>query len=103
MLNNVILVGRLVNKPTIERIENGKEISRITLAVQRALKNTDRENETDFIPVELYEGIAEKTTEYCHKGDVIGVKGRLQIKEDKLIVMAEKVTFLSSQKVEDGE
>lgn len=98
MLNQIILVGRLVNDPTIERIENGKEISTITLAVQRALKNTDGEYETDFIPVELYKGIAENTAEYCHKGDVIGIKGRLQFKEDKLMVVAEKVTFLSSKK-----
>lgn len=96
MLNQIVLAGRLVNEPTIEELEDGRKRSEITLAVNRQFKNADGEYETDFIPVELYEGIAEKNTEYCHKGDAIGVKGRLQIKEDKLIVMAEKVTLLSS-------
>ena len=46
------------------------------------------------------------TSEYCRKGDIIGVKGRLQSstyeKEDgskayKMELIAEKVTFLSSK------
>lgn len=96
MTNYIVLVGRLVNDPTIERIENGKEISTITVAVTRSYKNADGEYDTDFIPVNLYKNIAEKTAEYCHKGDVIGIKGRMEFKEDKLEVIAEKVTFLSS-------
>ena len=98
MLNNCILVGRLVNEPTIEALENGRKRSEITLAVQRQFKNTEGEYETDFVPVALYEGIADNTANYCKKGDVIGIKGRLQFKEDKLMVVAEKVTFLASKK-----
>ena len=56
--------------------------------------------------------IAENTAEYCKKGDIVGVKGRLQTnnyeKEDgskvfKLDVVAEKVTFLSSRSKEEPE
>ena len=56
------------------------------------------EYETDFIPVTLWQGIAEQTTNYCKKGDLVGVKGRLQVREGKVEVVAEKVTFLSSKK-----
>ena len=104
MLNQIILVGRLVNEPTIEALEDGRKRSEITLAVNRQFKNAEGKYETDFVPVTLYEGIAENTAEYCHKGDVIGVKGRLEFKEDKLIAIAEKVTFLSSKSPkEDAE
>ena len=102
MLNQIILVGRLVNDPTIEELESGKKVSNITLAVQRCYKNTEGMYDTDFIDCTLWTGIAENTCEYCKKGDVIGVKGRIQtrvIEDDKKVmeVVAEKVTFLSSK------
>lgn len=103
MMNQTVLVGRLVNEPTIKELESGKKVSYITLAVQRAYKNMDGEYETDFIPVVLWEAISTNVLEYCHKGDILGVKGRLQVREDKVEVVAEKVTFLSSRKPEVNE
>lgn len=107
MLNQIVLVGRLVQDPEIKELENGAKTSYITLAVSRSYKNSDGIYEADFIPVRLYKGIAENTTEYCKKGDVIGVRGRVQTKqeEDKNIIeiVAEKVTFLSSRKETEEE
>lgn len=107
MLNQIVLVGRLVQDPEIKELENGMRTSYITLAVSRSWKNADGIYETDFIPCLLYKGIAENTTKYCKKGDVIGVKGRVQTKqeEDKTIIeiVAEKVTFLSSRKETEEE
>lgn len=109
MLNQVVLVGRLVQNPEISPLENGKKKSSITLAVSRSFKNMDGEYETDFINCVLWNGIAENTCEYCKKGDIVGVKGRIQtrtaLQEDSqkkyyVDVVAEKVTFLSSKKEE---
>ena len=109
MLNQVVLVGRLVKNPEIQKIENNKSILRITLAVPRSFKNSNGEYDTDFIDCTLWDMVAKNTTDYCHKGDIIGIKGRLQTskyeKEEhivyKLEVIAEKVTFLSSNKQEE--
>lgn len=98
MLNQIVLVGRLTNEPTIEELESGKKVSNITLAVQRPYKNTEGIYETDLIPITLWQGIAENTISYVHQGDLIGVKGRMQVKDEKLDIVAEKVTFLSSKK-----
>lgn len=107
MLNQVVLVGRLVQDPEIKELENEVKTSYITLAVPRSYKNSDGIYETDFIPCVLYKGIAENTKEYCKKGDLIGIKGRTQTKqeEDKTIIeiVAEKVTFLSSRKESEEE
>lgn len=104
MLNQIILVGRLVEVSKTNETEDGKKISNITLAVPRAYKNTDGEYETDFIDIVLWEGIATNTSEYCKKGDIIGVKGRIQtklIEEQKITeLVAEKVTFLATKKEE---
>ena len=99
MLNQVIMVGRLVERPIIEENENGRKVSEITLAVSRSYKNAEGIYETDFIKCTLWNGIAENTVEYCNKGDVIGIKGRLQcLSGNELQVIAEKVTFLSNNK-----
>ena len=100
MLNQVVMVGRLVSDPEVVK-EGEKELSTITLAIPRSFKNSEGVYETDFIECILYNQIATNTTEYCKKGDIIGVKGRLQSQEveDKRItqIIAEKVTFLSSK------
>jgi single-strand DNA-binding protein len=105
MLNQVVIVGRLVKDPEITEVEKEIKLSRITLAVPRSYKNINGEYETDFVPCTLWRGIAENTATYCKKGDLVGIKGRIQSsayeKDDKKIysidVIAEKVTFLSSK------
>ena len=101
MLNQTVLVGRLVQDPEIKELENDKKVCDITLAVTRSYKNADGIYETDFIPVTLWQGIAENVKEYCKKGDLVGVRGKLQVREDKVEVVGEKVTFLSSKAKEE--
>lgn len=36
------------------------------------------EYETDFINCVLWDSVAKSTSEYCKKGDIVGIKGRLQ-------------------------
>ena len=106
MLNSTVLVGRLANDPELYETETGRKVTRITLAVPRAYKNVNGEYDTDFIGCKLWQGVAQSTTDYCKKGDLIGVKGRIQTSnyetEDgpKFIteVVAEKITFLSGNK-----
>lgn len=99
MLNQIVLVGRLVNDPIVEENENGKNVSVITLAIPRSYKNTEGEYDTDFVDVTLWDKIASNTVEYCKKGDVVGVKGRVaRLQGNQLQVVAEKVTFLTSSR-----
>ena len=104
MLNQVVIIGRLVAKPIVEENENEKKVCNITLAVPRSYKNAEGIYETDFIKCILWNGIAENTAEYCEKGDLVGVKGRLQcLSGNELQLIAEKVSFLSSGKTKKGE
>ena len=111
MLNNTVLVGRLVRDLEVKETENGNKVAQMTLAVPRSFKNMDGSYDTDYIPCVLWKGVAENTAEYCKKGDIVGIKGRIQTRsyehEDELKyvteVIAEKVTFLSSKKTEADE
>lgn len=109
MLNQTVLVGRLVSDPELRETDNGNKVTNITLAVPRSYKNVNGEYDTDFIPCVLWKGIAENTAEYVKKGDLIGIKGHLQtrnleldenIKRQSVEIIAEKVTFLSSKRQE---
>ena len=104
MLNQVVIAGRLVSDPQIIESENNLKRTYVTVAVPRSYKNVDGTYDTDFIRCTLWNGIAETTCEYCKKGDIVGIKGRIQTssyeKEGEKVyatdVIAEKVSFLSS-------
>lgn len=98
MLNQIVIVGRLVKDLEIIEIESGKKTCNLTIAVPRSYKNINGDYDNDYIDCVLWHGIAENTVSYCKKGDLLGIKGRVQkSNEDKeMIVVAEKVTFLSS-------
>ena len=111
MINQVLLVGRLTRTPELFLTENGKKGSFVTLAVGRPYKNADGQYDADFLDCTLWTGIAETTAEYCQKGDIVSVRGRLQsriienedgTKYKKMEIVAEKITFLSSAKKDEN-
>lgn len=105
MLNQLVMVGRLVCDPELKQLSEEKKVTNVTIAVSRSFKNADGEYETDFFDCVIWNSIANATNEYCHKGDLIGIKGRLQNKryEDSEgnikihnEIVAERVTFLQA-------
>lgn len=82
MLNQVVLVGRLTDDIEVATKENGKRVTSLILAVQRTFKNSDGIYETDFIKCTLWNAVAASTSEYCHKGDIVGIWSQhMQYKE----------------------
>lgn len=80
-----------------EEITEGK----IKLAIQRSYKNTEGEYEVDTIELQLWNTAEEtKLARSVHKGDLIGAKGRIQTGN---ILIAEKITFLSSKRPDAKE
>lgn len=113
-MNNVVLVGRLTKEPELISLSSGQNNKKtvITLAVTRNYKNSEGIYDTDFLRCVLWNAIASSTCEYCHKGDIVGIKGRLESsvfeteeKEKNYIteVIVEKITFLSSTKAKQKE
>ena len=88
MLNQVVVVGR------IHSMENGK----LVIAIPRTFKNENGEYDTDYIEARLSKSIDNNVSTYCEVGDLVGIKGRLESDANRMFVIAEKVTFLSSRK-----
>ncbi|MEH7107459.1 MULTISPECIES: single-stranded DNA-binding protein [Bacillaceae] len=106
MINQVTLVGRLTKDPEKKVTSEGIAMANITLAVNRNFRNHNGEFETDFVQCTLWRRAAENTCQYCRKGAIIGITGRMQsrhydAKDGKRIymteVVAETVRFLSSK------
>lgn len=100
-MNNIFLVGRVVNTPSLEkddsaRYNSNKYICNITLAVTRSYKNYEGVYDTDFINCRLYGSIAETTCEYCRKGDLVSVNGSLSsLSGDTIYVIVNKVMYIA--------
>ncbi len=90
MMNNVMLVGRLVEDIKVE-----DKKGYLKLLVTNANKTTTT------IECYLWDQLPENLEEYCHSGDIVGIKGRLENGDNGLYVQVEKMTFLSSKK--EGE
>lgn len=99
MLNQISLVGRITKTPEMMENQDGSKFAIINLAVPRTFKNENGEYDTDFIDCTLWTGIAENACEYCKKGDLVGIRGRIQNLNNtaQLQLIAEKVSFLSSK------
>jgi len=84
MLNQVILVGR-VNK--IDKLSGI-----VSIDIRRP-----NEKDTDLIPITLNEGLIESVLEYLTEGSTIGVKASLQIDNNILRIVGEKLTFINTK------
>ncbi|MCU9594163.1 single-stranded DNA-binding protein [Caldibacillus thermolactis] len=106
MINQVTLVGRLTKDPELKITQDGTAVANVTLAVSRNYRNSNGEIETDFVQCTLWRKTAENTVQYCRKGTIIGITGRIQTRsyenhEGRKIyvtdVVADNVRFLSSK------
>lgn len=103
MINQIVLVGRIVSIVMQDDDKGNRGV--VTIAVPASIKDESGEYPADKIEIELFDNIeielfdniAKNTVDYCKKGDVIGVKGRVQRRDDEpMKVVAEKVTFLTA-------
>lgn len=76
-MNNVILHGRLTRDVELKNANNGTELCKFSVAIDRPTK--DRENKvTDFIPCVAFKERAAFISKYFHQGDGILIEGSIQ-------------------------
>jgi single-strand DNA-binding protein len=106
MFNQVMLVGRLTKDPELRYTAEGAPVATVTLAVNRNFRNSAGDIETDFVNCTLWRKTAENTTNYCRKGSILGVSGRVQTRNYENAdgnrvyvtdVVADSVRFLSGK------
>ena len=81
MINNVVLVGRLTKDIELRKTQSGLSVASFTVACDRRLSQEQRNNNeqsADFISCVAWRGSADFLGQYSHKGDTVGVEGRIQ-------------------------
>ena len=78
MINNVTLVGRLTRDPELKYTTSNVAVATFNLAVNRNFKGANGERETDFINCMIWRKPAELLSEWCKKGNLVGITGRIQ-------------------------
>ena len=105
-MNKIELTGRITKDIDLRYTESGKAKANFSIAVSRKFKNQNGEYEADFINCIVFDKLAETIKEYVKKGDLIGVCGRLQVRNytdkdgnKKYIteVVVEEIDFLQSK------
>lgn len=81
MINSVVLVGRLTRDVEVRKTASGLSVAAFTVACDRRLSQEQKNNgaqSADFINCVAWRGSADFLSSYAHKGDTVGVEGRLQ-------------------------
>ena len=78
MINNVTLVGRLTRDPELRYTPSNIAITTFNMAVNRNFKNQDGNREADFINCMIWRQQAENFANWCKKGNLVGITGRIQ-------------------------
>ena len=76
-MNVSVIRGRMVANPELKTTSNGTSITRFTVAVERRRGDDG----ADFIRCVAFGKSAEFASQYLHKGDRVGVIGRLQVQQ----------------------
>lgn len=78
-MNKVILSGRLVRDPELRYTQTGKAVVSFSLAVNRRF-NHNQEQTADFIPIVVWDKLAEVCSKHLFKGSQVLIEGRMQVR-----------------------
>ena len=102
MINNVVLMGRLIADPELKNTNTGLEVCSFCIAVDRRFQKKDGEKQTDFINVTAWRQTAAFVFKYFRKGQMIALQGSIQTekyedmdgnKRTSFKVVADNVSF----------
>ena len=112
MLNQIVLMGRMVRDPELRHTQNGTAVASFTLAVDRDFKDKQTgEKETDLSACVAGRHTAEFVARSFSTGRMAVVEGRLQIrnwtdkegnKRRSAEVLADSMYFVDSRQSEGG-
>jgi len=108
-LNEVRLIGRLTRDPEQRSTPSGQTLCSFGLAISKRYKDQSgqQREETIFVDVTAWSRLAEIVSQYCRKGAMIYLGGRLKFdtwedrqtgqKRSKLSVVADNIQFLEKR------
>lgn len=105
-MNRITVIGRIVRDTELRVVGEGRFVMNNTIAIPRAFKSENGQD-TDFLNFVAWGKRAELIEEFCNKGDLIGLDGRIQSRtyqkdsEQKVYIVemnVESVYFLQNRR-----
>ena len=87
MLNQVILIGRFI-----------KRIDENTIQIKNSL-----EKEEILINIKTFSIVNKDIDEYIADNSIVGIKGHINYIDDNMVIIADRISFLSKGKKEEDE
>ena len=78
MINNVVLMGRLVATPELRNTQTGRNVTSLRIAVDRGYVKAGEQRQADFIDCVAWRNTAEFISKYFQKGSMIAITGSIQ-------------------------
>ena len=78
MLNNAVIMGRLVADPELRTTGSGISVSSFTVAVDRRFTRQGEDRQADFIDIIAWRQTAEFVCKYFRKGSSLCIAGQIQ-------------------------
>ena len=111
-MNKIILIGRLTADPELRVTSTSAiPVARFSIAVDRPFPK-EGQQDVDYVDCVAWRKLGEAVAQYMHKGSLVAVEGRLQIrayetqdgrKGRATEVVAEEVQFLEPKSKGEGE
>ena len=79
-LNKVILIGRITHDIELNKTTKDESVCNFTLATNEKWQDKER---TQFHRVSLWGNLAEVVANYCSKGSLLMVEGKIQYRDYK--------------------
>lgn len=102
-MNQVILVGKITDKPIVKQFGNENQLAVIYIEVTKGYSTNSKENNSSIFQVILWKSMIQKYIDYCEKDTMIAISGRLQAnnfktKEGNIFynceIIAEKISII---------
>lgn len=105
-MNNVSIIGRITKDIELRATTSGLPAVSMFIAINNGKDKDGNERPADFPKIYVYDKQAENVNEYCHKGSLVGITGRIKTrtwdKEDgtkgyETYILASRVQFLDTK------
>lgn len=105
-MNNVSIIGRITKDIELRATTSGLPAVSMFVAINNGKDKDGNERPADFPKIYIYDKQAENVNEYCHKGSLVGITGRIKTrtwdKEDgtkgyETYILASRVQFLDTK------
>lgn len=93
-MNSCFIVGKIVEAPVICE-ESKRQTATMVIDSLRPYAEMDGTFKKDRFTVRLWRGIADEVCESAHVKDAVAIKGRIEMREDHPVIIAEHVSLVT--------